>query len=88
MKAFLAAFVTVFLAEIGDKTQLATMLLAAKSSSRALVFAGAALALVLTSALGVLAGTLIGEHIPVKIIRYASGSLFILIGIAILLGKF
>ncbi len=88
MKAFLAAFITVFLAEIGDKTQLATMLLASKSSHKILVFSGAALALILSSALGVIAGSFIGEHVSVKIIRYMSGTIFIILGLAILAGKF
>jgi putative Ca2+/H+ antiporter (TMEM165/GDT1 family) len=88
MKAFLVAFITVFLAEIGDKTQLATMLLSARSSNRVLVFMGAGLALLLAAGLGVLAGKIVGDHLPLKFIRYASGVLFIAVGIAILTGKF
>ena len=80
MKAFWATFITVFLAELGDKTQLATFLLSAKSSQRWLVFAGSALALVATSALGVLAGKFLGEHLPLKIIRYVSGGAFCAFG--------
>ncbi len=86
-KVFWAAFLTVFLAELGDKTQLATLLLAAKSSQRFWVFLGAALALVSTTALGVLAGKLLGEHLPLRFIRLVSGGLFIFLGLLILLGR-
>lgn len=84
---FWTTFLTIFLAELGDKTQLATLLLAAKSSHRWLVFLGAALALITTSALGVLAGKLVGEHLPLNLVRYVSGALFILLGLLILWGK-
>ncbi len=84
---FWTTFLTVFLAELGDKTQLATFLLAAKSSHRGLVFLGAAVALVTSSALGVLAGKLVGEYLPLSWIRLASGILFILLGLLILWGK-
>lgn len=57
MKCFLTVFVAVFIAELGDKTQLATLLFAAdKECSMWLIFAAASLALVLTSLLGVLLG--------------------------------
>ena len=63
-KVFITIFAAVFIAELGDKTQLATMLFAAdKDISKYTVFFAATAALVLASALGVLAGTLLSEYI-------------------------
>ena len=81
-KLLLTVFGTVFLAELGDKTQLATMLFAAdKEVSKWVVFFGAALALIATSALGVLAGGLLSEHISEKQLQYIAGAGFIAIGV-------
>jgi len=80
-KILATVFVTVFIAELGDKTQLATMLFAAdKQVSKLTVFLGASAALVLTSALGVLAGTLISQFISEKQLQLIAGTGFILIG--------
>ncbi len=63
-KVFATVFIAIFIAELGDKTQLATMLFAAdKEVSKLTVFAGAALALIIASAIGVLAGTIISQYI-------------------------
>ncbi len=86
-QSFLTTFATVFVAEMGDKTQLATFGFAAGSHSRWMVFAGAAVALICTSALGVLAGTLVGKYVSPAMIRYGSGFLFILIGLFTLLKR-
>ncbi|MBX3127935.1 MAG: TMEM165/GDT1 family protein [Polyangiaceae bacterium] len=83
-KLFLATFATIFLAELGDKTQLATLSLAAGGSSRWVVFAGSALALVATSALAVLGGEALGRVIPPQWLRRGAGALFILLGILFL----
>jgi putative Ca2+/H+ antiporter (TMEM165/GDT1 family) len=81
-KILLTVFVTVFIAELGDKTQLATMLFAAdKEINKYMVFAGASLALILSSAIGVLAGESITQVISEKYLQYIAGSGFILIGI-------
>lgn len=81
-KIFFTVFATVFLAEIGDKTQLATFLYATDAkNSKILVFAAAALALVLTSALGVAAGAFLSEHINPKHLNYVAGAGFIGIGV-------
>jgi putative Ca2+/H+ antiporter (TMEM165/GDT1 family) len=81
-KLLLTVAATVFIAELGDKTQLATMLFAAdKEVSKWLVFLGASLALVATSALGVLAGGLLSEYISEKQLNYIAGAGFILIGV-------
>jgi putative Ca2+/H+ antiporter (TMEM165/GDT1 family) len=81
-KAFLTVFFAVFIAELGDKTQLATMLFAAdKEVSKFTVFAGASLALVLASAIGVLAGGLISQYVTERHLHLIAGIGFVLIGI-------
>ncbi len=82
LKLLLTVFATVFIAELGDKTQLATLLFAADQEvSKMTVFIGASLALVLTSALGVLAGGLVADFIQPRYLSYVAGAGFILIGI-------
>ncbi|MEN8176350.1 MAG: TMEM165/GDT1 family protein [Pseudomonadota bacterium] len=86
LKIFLTVFTVVFIAELGDKTQLATLLFAAdKEVSKLTVFFGASLALILTSAIGVLAGGLISQYISEKHLHYLAGVGFIGIGIWTLL---
>ena len=79
-------FVAVFLAEMGDKTQLATMAFAS-SGSRWAVFAGSAAALVCASAIAVLAGELVARHVSPLWIRRAAGALFVVLGLVFLLGR-
>jgi len=80
-KLFATVFGTVFLAELGDKTQLATMLFASKSSVNLwIVFVAAAAALVLTSAIGVAAGSVVSKYLNPKYLSYAAGVGFMLIG--------
>jgi putative Ca2+/H+ antiporter (TMEM165/GDT1 family) len=80
-KIFITIFVAVFVAELGDKTQLATMLFAAdKEVSKYMVFVAASLALVVASALGVLAGSLLAEYINEKYLHLLAGVGFIIIG--------
>jgi putative Ca2+/H+ antiporter (TMEM165/GDT1 family) len=80
-KVLLTVYTVVFIAELGDKTQLATMLFAAdKEVSKLTVFMGASLALITASALGVLAGSLISEYVSEKHLNYLAGIGFILIG--------
>ena len=75
-------FTAVFIAELGDKTQLATMLFAAdKEINKLTVFAGAALALVATSAIGVLAGSAISHYVSERHLHYVAGIGFIAIGL-------
>jgi putative Ca2+/H+ antiporter (TMEM165/GDT1 family) len=81
-KIFLTVFATVFLAELGDKTQLATMLFAAdKDVSKLTVFLAASVALIIASAMGVVAGSLLSEYINEKYLQYAAGIGFIGIGV-------
>mgnify|MGYP000204874919 CR=1 FL=1 len=85
-KLFLVVFWTVFLAELGDKTQVATFLFATQNPvHRYLVFVGAFSALAVSTLLVVLLGSKVTEFLPMKIIRILSGLGFILIGIFILL---
>jgi putative Ca2+/H+ antiporter (TMEM165/GDT1 family) len=81
-KVLLTVFAAVFIAELGDKTQLATVLFAAdKEVSKWTVFFGASLALIVASGIGVLAGGLISEYISEKHLHYIAGAGFIAIGI-------
>ena len=86
-KLFLSTFGTIFLAELGDKTQLATLSLAANTRSRLIVFAGAALALCASSALGVLVGAGLARVVPPIWIRRVAGAAFIVMGALLLLGR-
>jgi len=80
-KVFATVFGTVFLAELGDKTQLATVVFAARSSvSLWTIFAAAAAALVLTSAIGVVMGGLVAQYVNPKYLSYAAGVGFVAIG--------
>lgn len=85
-KIFLTVFASVFISELGDKTQLATMLFAAdKEVSRTTVFLAASAALVVASGLGVLAGSVLTQMISEKILHYVAGAGFIVIGVFTLL---
>jgi putative Ca2+/H+ antiporter (TMEM165/GDT1 family) len=87
-KLFATVFTTVFLAELGDKTQLATLLYAADASHpRLTVFAAAAAALVLTSALGVLAGSFVAQHVDPRAIRWVAGLGFLAVGAWVLITR-
>ena len=80
-KIFITIFAAVFIAELGDKTQLATMLFATdKEVSKYTVFFAASAALIIASAIGVLAGSMLAEYINVKYLHYIAGFGFILIG--------
>lgn len=82
-----STFAMVFLAELGDKTQLSTMMLAAQRKSMWSVFAGASLALCFTSLIGVLVGGSLYRLVPPVIVRGVAGAGFILIGIMVLSGR-
>lgn len=80
-KIFATVFGSVFLAELGDKTQLATVLFAAKSTvSLWTIFLAASGALVLTSALGVMLGGFLSLYLNPRYLSYAAGAGFIVIG--------
>jgi putative Ca2+/H+ antiporter (TMEM165/GDT1 family) len=80
-KMCFTTFAMIFLAELGDKTQLATLSFAAESQSRVAVFLGSAGALVLSSLLAVLVGTALNRVVPVNYVKTGAGALFILLGL-------
>ena len=79
-KVFFTTFVMIFLAELGDKTQLATLSFAAENKSGTAVFLGSAAALVLSSLIAVLVGTGLNRVLPTNYIKIAAGLLFIVLG--------
>lgn len=82
LKLFAVVFGTVFLAELGDKTQLATVLFASKPSASLLtVFVGASLALLVASGLAVAAGSLISHYVNPRYLSYIAGIGFVVIGV-------
>jgi putative Ca2+/H+ antiporter (TMEM165/GDT1 family) len=80
-KVFATVFGTVFLAELGDKTQIATLLFASRNAASLwTIFVAASAALVLTTAIGVAAGALVSQTLNPKYLSYAAGIGFIAIG--------
>jgi putative Ca2+/H+ antiporter (TMEM165/GDT1 family) len=81
-KLLFTVFATIFVAEIGDKTQLVTLLYASGAEvSKLTVFLGASLALILTSALGVLVSTMLSYYLNPKYLAWVAGVGFIAVGI-------
>ncbi|MBL7177555.1 MAG: TMEM165/GDT1 family protein [Desulfobacteraceae bacterium] len=87
LKVLLTTFGMIFLAELGDKTQLATFIFAAENKARLAVFLGSACALVLTSLLAVVFGSAVGRLVPANYIKIGAGALFVLLGLWILLSS-
>ncbi len=82
IKILATVFTAVFIAELGDKTQLATLLFAAdREVSKLTVFLGASLALIVASGIGVAAGGFIAAYVSPNVLRYVAGAGFIGIGI-------
>lgn len=80
-KLFATVFASIFIAELADKTQLVTLLFAAdKAVSKWVVFLGSASALVLASAIGVIAGSLLSQVINVRTMSIVAGLGFMVIG--------
>ncbi len=86
-KLLVSTFAVIFLAELGDKTQLATFSLAAGGTSRWAVFLGAALALIATSAIAVLIGEAVSRVVPLHWLRRGAGVLFLVLGVVFLVGS-
>ena len=78
---FLTTFTTVFLAELGDKTQLAALLLSAESGRPVLVFVGASLALISSSLVGVVLGRWLSRVVPPHQLERGAGILMITLGL-------
>tara|TARA_Y100001968_G_scaffold133224_1_gene121530 strand:+ start:675 stop:977 length:303 start_codon:yes stop_codon:yes gene_type:complete len=77
-------FVAVFLAEMGDKTQLTTITLSSTTNKPLAVFIGSSLALILATLLGALAGGSIANLVPAFLLKLLSGLVFLIIGIKLL----
>ena len=89
MNLYLSIFATVFLAELGDKTQLATLLFASDdTSNRTLVFIAAASALVVSTGLAVLLGAGADKYLSALPLKLIAGAGFVLIGIIMIIGHF
>ena len=86
-KLLLSTFVSIFVAELGDKTQLATLSLAAGGKSRLAVFLGSALALCASSAIAVVAGEGVTRLIPPIWLRRIAGGVFVVLGLLFLLTR-
>ena len=87
-RVFMTTFATIFLAEMGDKSQLAAMTMAAETKKPLTVFVSAALALACVSALGVAVGGALGHYLPLEWIKRVAALGFIAIGVLILFDKF
>jgi putative Ca2+/H+ antiporter (TMEM165/GDT1 family) len=88
LRVLMTTFGIIFLAEMGDKTQLAAMTMAAQTKKPWAVFVGSSLALAAVSALGVVVGGVIGDYVPLEWVKRVAAVAFIVIGVLILLGKF
>lgn len=86
-KIFISTFLLIFLAELGDKTQLAAFSMSAKEKAPVTVFVAAMLAFAISTLIAVLAGTFATKFLPTPIIQKISAVLFILIGILLLFNK-
>ena len=81
-KLFLTIFGTIFIAELGDKTQLATLLFASKSSTSLLtIFVAASAALIATTLIGVAAGGFLSQYLNPRYLSYAAGTGLVAIGL-------
>lgn len=88
LRVLLTTFGIIFLAEMGDKTQLAAMTMSAQTKRPWAVFIGASIALAAVSAIGVLVGGFVGDYVPLVWVKRVAAVAFIVIGVLMLLGKF
>ena len=87
-RVLLTTFGVIFLAEMGDKTQLAAMTMSAQTKKPWAVFVGASLALAAVSALGIIVGSVICDYVPLEWVKRTAAIAFIVIGALMLAGKF
>ncbi|HZN09511.1 MAG TPA: TMEM165/GDT1 family protein [Pyrinomonadaceae bacterium] len=88
LRVMLTTLGIIFLAEMGDKTQLAAMTMSAQTKKPWAVFIGASVALAAVSAIGVLVGGVIGQYVPLEWVKRVAALAFIVIGVLMLMGKF
>jgi putative Ca2+/H+ antiporter (TMEM165/GDT1 family) len=81
LQVFISAFAMIFLAELGDKTQISTFAFASGARSPLSVFLGAALALVCTTFIGVVAGGALGRFVPARILKFVAAAVFLGFGV-------
>lgn len=86
-KIFGTAFVTLLLAELGDKTQLAVITMTADTDAKISVFLGASLGLITVTLLGVIFGGVLSQYVPTEWLQRIVAAAFIVIGVLMLLGK-
>jgi len=86
-KIFGTAFITLFLAELGDKTQLAVITMTSSTESKISVFLGASLALIKKTLLAVLFGGVLSQYVPTEWLQRIVAVAFIVIGVLMLAGK-
>jgi len=87
-KVLASTFGLLFLAELGDKTQLAVISMTCKTGKPWMVFLGAALALIIVTLIGAFAGQLIAQYVPVAVINKIAAALFVVMGVAMWFGVF
>jgi putative Ca2+/H+ antiporter (TMEM165/GDT1 family) len=87
-KVFLTTFGILFLAELGDKTQLAVISLTTETARPLGVFLGAIAALSVVTLIGVFFGHLIHQWVPASVLRKVAASVFIVVGLVMFFGKF
>ena len=88
LSLLLSTFLTIFVAELGDKTQLATLTMSGTSNKPLAVFLGSSTALVLASLIGALAGGSISNFVPEVILKSIASITFLILGITIFLNSF
>lgn len=86
-KIFGTAFLTLFLAELGDKTQLAVITMTASAESKLAIFLGASAGLIVVTLIGVLVGGVLSEWVPTEWLQRIVAAAFIIIGVLMLVGK-
>jgi len=86
-RVLLTTFGVIFLAEMGDKTQIAAMTMAAEKRRPWEVFIAASLALTLVSAIGVIVGSMLSHYLPLDWIKHVAGVAFLVIGVLMLSGQ-
>ena len=86
-KIIMSTFITIFLAELGDKTQLASILMTSKTNKPVPVFFGTMIAFAVVTVIGVAVGAIITKFLPINFIKIGAAIAFIIIGILILFGK-